>query len=328
MSKLYIKRMFLVITTLVVIVISFYLYLPPQVNIVDSMNVTVGDEKVDVIFVGSSHVFAGINPLQMYRERGIAGYDISIGSQAPWQSYYYIKEVCQKQSPKIIVFDTYMVGVLKENDYQDYQTVNNLLNCPFSINKIEAVLASKADSKLSIIMRFPYIYNKYKEFSTFSCDKFYGQRSDSLGYEYNNGIQEYNNVVDVKNVSDILPIDVKSEKYLRLIIEYCQDNNIEIVLTNAPWPCITIESQMRFNKIAEIAAEYDIPFLDGCKNCEEIGMDYLVDSYGDNGHLNYSGASKYTTWIGKFLSENYSLPDRRGESGYELYEQLSAECKY
>lgn len=170
MYKLLIRRIISILLTIAIIIVVFYLYLPPQVNIIDSMNVTVGENKVDVVFVGSSHVFTGINPVQMYRDKGIAAYDIAIGSQAPWQSYYYIKEICKKQNPQIIVFDTYMVGNQNEDGYQDYQTVNNLLNCPFSIDKVEAVLVSKADSRLSIIMRFPYIYNKYDEFRHFTIN--------------------------------------------------------------------------------------------------------------------------------------------------------------
>ncbi|SES37967.1 hypothetical protein SAMN04487884_13527 [Butyrivibrio fibrisolvens] len=186
----------------------------------------------------------------------------------------------------------------------------------------------KADSRLSIIMRFPYIYNKYDEFRHFTINKYYGDENQSLGYAYKDNIEVYENVVDVKTVSEVSSIDHKSEQYLRKIIEYCQYNNIGIVLTNAPWPCITEETQKRFNKVAEIADEYKILFLDRCKYSKEIGLDYLTDSSGDNGHLNYSGATKYTMWVEEYLSDNYELPDRRNESGYEAYELISRECKY
>ena len=104
------------------------------------------------------HMHCGINPIQLYDDHGIAAYDLSGGSQSPWQSYYYIKEACKKQSPKLLIFDTYMVGAYQEVDhYQDYQTVANLLNFPISMNKFYAVMESYADSRLNILLWFPKI---------------------------------------------------------------------------------------------------------------------------------------------------------------------------
>lgn len=321
MKKVYITRTVLLMITVCVIAILFYLYIPPQSNILETMNETIGKNKVDVVCVGSSHVFSGINPTQMYNEKGIAAYDIAIGSQAPWQSYYYIKEICKTQNPKVIVFDTYMLGTQDEDGYKDYQTVSNLLNCRLSMNKILAVLDSKADSKLSILLRFPYLYNRYDEYAGFTIDKLYGEKDYSFGYAYSDGIQVYNDVVDVSNVNETEQIDPKSEKYLGKIIDFCSRNSIQLVLTNTPWPCITEETQKKFNRIAEIADDKGVPFLDGCKCSSEIGMDYTVDSYGDGGHLNHTGVTKYTKWLVNYLSTNNSLPDRRGEPGYEAYGQ-------
>ncbi|WP_022768246.1 hypothetical protein [Butyrivibrio sp. NC2007] len=321
MKETFAKRIISVLMTVAVVIALFYLYLPPQINIIESMNETVGKDRVDVLCVGSSHVFSGINPKQMFDDKGIAAYDLAIGSQAPWQSYYYIREACRFQKPKLIVFDTYMVGASNADSYQDYQTVNNLLDCPLSLNKISAVLASKADSKLNILLRFPYIYDKYENFYRLTTDKFYGIKDYNFGYSRNDIIEVYNDVEDVSEVSEVLPIDPKNEKYLRLIIEFCQKNGIDIVLTHTPWPCITRETQMRFNRVAEIADEYHIQFLDGCKHSKEIGMDYTTDSCGDGGHLNYSGVTKYTSWLEENLDSRYYFQDRREDAEYEVYLQ-------
>ena len=321
MKRLYIRRVVAITATIATIVIVFYLYLPQQVSIIDSMNVTVGEGRVDVACVGSSHVYCGINPVQMHQDKGIAAYDIAIGSQAPWQSYYFIKEICKTQKPKVIIYDTYMVGSKSDDGFQDNQTVSNLLDCHMSLDLIKAILESDADSKLSILLRYPYIYDKYDQYTGLTFGKLYGAKNKRLGYSPSEEIKAIENVIDVSNVFEVGEISVKREKYLRLIIEYCKNNGIDIVLTNTPWPGITEESQMRFNKVGEIAEEYDIPFVDGCKLYKEMGIDYSTDTY-DGGHLNNYGIAKYTKWLETFLCDNYSLPDRRGEEGYESYEMI------
>lgn len=147
-----------------------------------------------------------------------------------------------------------------------------------------------------------------------------------MGYCYKTKIEPYelDNIVDVREVKDIGSISEKAEKYLRKCIELCQNQGIEIVLTNTPWPDITIETQQQYNKIQQIAEEYGVAFLNGCLMNEELGMDYRVDSMGDWGHLNYTGVTKWTKWLGRYLANKYELPDRRGDSKYKMWEYQSA----
>ena len=43
--------------------------------------------------------------------------------------------------------------------------------------------------------------------------------------------------------------------------------------------------------------------------------------------MNHSGAVKVTEYLGKFLDENYHLPDHRGENGFEQWANDLAEYK-
>ena len=59
----------------------------PRDNFYDFYN-TLEKDTVDVLCVGSSHVYCGINPVQLYNDYGIAAYDLAAGSQAVWYSYF------------------------------------------------------------------------------------------------------------------------------------------------------------------------------------------------------------------------------------------------
>lgn len=50
----------------------------------------------------------------------------------------------------------------------------------------------------------------------------------------------------------------------------------------------------------------------------DIESDY-VNSYEDNSHLNFYGATKFTTFIGNYIKENYDVPDRRDNPAYATW---------
>lgn len=322
MKSAYFKRLFSILFVIGIVTGLFHLFLLPMSDgVIQTMNKTVGTNKIDVLCVGSSHMYCGINPIQLYEDRGIAAYDIAIGSQAPWQSYYYLREACRTQEPKLIIFDTYMVGMVQDlNHYEDYQTVANLLCFPISWNKLRAIVVSDADNKLDLFLGFPYTHDDMDRYPINETERIERGFDYYMGYQYNDAVYPYYYVENIDCVEKESPIHPKNELYLRLIIEYCINNHIDILLTNAPCPCINIESQEYFNYIKAIANEYKVKFIDGCEEYTDIGIDYLTDSYGDGGHLNYSGVTKYTTYIEKYLDANYDLPDHRGDKEYFMYD--------
>lgn len=327
-NKVY--RVVRVLSCLTIIIFIFYLYLPAKENCIETMNTTVGSDHVDVLCVGSSHMGHGLNALQMYRDYGYASYEIWGGSQAPWQSYYYLKEACKYQTPSVVIIDVYKM-VSDPNSYMDYQTVINLLDTPLSLNKIQTVMESVANSKLEILLRYPYIHDEYNTSDMRSIRKLYGKIDYSMGYMFENGIcAEYDEIIDQNKKLDCEPIASKNEEYLIKMIEYCRQRGINPVLVNAPCPLIDEHDQKMFNYVRELVASYDVPLIDGNTILNDIGIDVNVD-FCEGGHTNHSGVTKFTTYVAKYLYNNYDLPDRRGEAGFEPYEkglEWLAECEH
>ncbi len=108
-----------------------------------------------------------------------------------------------------------------------------------------------------------------------------------------------------------------------------------MLLLRTPDPTWTVE---KHNVIEQCAEKYNVTFLD-CneKNIfEKIGIDWKVDG-NDSQHLNYHGASKFTKYLGEYLTANYELKDHRGEKeeeklgydfeGYKKYMDNSKELE-
>lgn len=320
------RRVFSILLLIITIVYIFSKYCNivqyPRNNFYEFYNY-IKKDRIDVLCVGSSHVYCGINPVQMYDDYGIAAFDLANGSQAVWNSYYYIREAVKTQNPKIVILDVYTLA--NEDTSFDSKIQSNLLNMPLSLNKWNALKAAGANNKEQIFLRFPITHSRYSvlERKDFNLnDKMNGY---FLGYNYQTRIVPYDEkqLVDVRGIKDNIPITKKAEEYLRKCIEFCLDKKIDMVLTNTPWPDITKEKQKKYNYIQGIADEYGIPFLNGCLYNDEIGLDYMVDSMGDGGHLNHTGVTKYTKWLSEYLVDTYDLPDRRGDSRYEAWNRQS-----
>ena len=55
------------------------------------------DDSVDVLFLGSSHVFETYNTSVLWDEYGIASYVLGGSVQPMWNTYFYMKEAADKE---------------------------------------------------------------------------------------------------------------------------------------------------------------------------------------------------------------------------------------
>ena len=86
MEKSFHKRFVRIFSVFLIVFLLFYMYLPPVNGKIVQMNNAVGENKVDIICVGSSHMYSGINPVQLYYDKGWVAYNLGVGAQSPWQS--------------------------------------------------------------------------------------------------------------------------------------------------------------------------------------------------------------------------------------------------
>ena len=75
------------------------------------------EDSVDVLFVGSSHIFCHVNTGILWDDYGIPAFDLAAAEQPFWNSYYYIKEGLKTQTPELVVLDISTPGI-RPTDYQ------------------------------------------------------------------------------------------------------------------------------------------------------------------------------------------------------------------
>ena len=112
----------------------------------------------------------------------------------------------------------------------------------------------------------------------------------------------------------------KSKEYFEKIVELTQKEGITLALISGPY-LLEERDQEVYNSIGQLAEKDGLLFwnTNTPARYREMGLDFSTD-YADHAHLNEAGGAKYTAYLGKWLSQNYSFPDRRGQKGYESWE--------
>ena len=111
-------------------------------NVTDEFVGCLSQEKdtLDVIFLGSSHAYLGIQPMQLWEEYGIASYNLCSAEQPFWVSYYTIKEALKTQHPKVILLDA--KPAIYTRDYSKRgRTILSTYGIKGMENRVGAILA-------------------------------------------------------------------------------------------------------------------------------------------------------------------------------------------
>lgn len=271
------------------------------------------DTQVDVLTFGSSHNMCSINYGIWYRDYGIAGLSASGISLGMRSTYYFIKEALNYQKPEVILLEV-VYTVWDDVDYTSQEEAM-ALNYSQTRNELIDSLYEDESDRMNYKLKFPMYHNRYWELTR---EDFEGFNDYSMGYYgtfnfYTDGKPNF-----YENVEPIA-IDASKEEYLRMIIEMVKREGINLVLYVAPYNMQCPEEEWaQLDYVEQIAREYNVPMLNFNKMTDELGIDFAMD-YADTHHLNVFGGEKLTAYLGEYLTENYNIPDRRGEKGYEKW---------
>lgn len=276
------------------------------------------ENSIDVLISGNSDTYRGISPMTMYHEYGIASYSYVSSGQRMWHAYAMVKDALRKQKPKMLlfnvdgVFSTSQASVGNNNKVYD--------NMELSSVKIDAIMdkhyKASLKKRLSHILPIFSYHDRYNEltgedFKYIFYNFYYPLKGmDMVAYRVPyTGDKNY-----MKDKGETIEIPKDNLEYLDKIKELCDKNDITFVLFHVP----TSDSAnyAKYKAIKEYADARDLDYLEMNLFNDEIGIDWSTDTSDGGDHLNLFGAEKTSSYLGKYLTENYSLPDRRNDTSY------------
>ncbi len=272
-------------------------------------------QSIAVAALGTSHVHCGINTGVLWKEFGIPAYDYSGAEQPLWMTYYYLKELYKYQTPEVILLDLYAPARFKE-DYQYEWMGENIWAMQFSLNKLQALLVSVELHQIdNYFPSFMVYHSRYDDLEEADFQNFFWNEQDHVAFKgytpYWNIRPQKKEMLEETSKIEGAGLTIKSEEYLRKIIQLTKEKESELVLIVIPY-VETQSDKQTYAQIREIALEQDIAFIDFNESDKEIGLDYEAD-FNDESHLNYWGSCKFTRYLGNYLQEMLSCQLYEGE---------------
>ncbi len=281
-------------------------------------------QEYDVWFIGNSHVYYAVNPMELWKQHGIRSYDLAAPGSYLAQTYWTLMCALEYSQPELIVLDPHKVNF--DTKHQDNQkgTIHTGWDAiPFSMAKVKGTcdIFDTWEERLEYMCGFTVYHNRWEELGQ---EDFKVQPSTNKGFKFNNRIIDKSDyqIIETENT---YRTDTAGFLYLEKIIEECEDRGIELLLMEVPF-CRSKKDQTVMNAVSKMAKEHEVPFLELTR---EGLVDYGVD-YGDSGHVNLFGSKKITQYMGDYLKEKYELQDYRQveetaekwDADYEKYQQF------
>lgn len=251
------------------------------------------ENTIDVLFMGDSEVYASFSPMQMYDEYGFTSHDLGTGAQRLYDTYNYLKRTLKKQKPKVIVLET------------------NIIFRKFSMDRVFS-------GELKNLLPFIKYHNRWK---TLTINDF----TSGISYTYTSPLKGFKTKEKIisrkkydymkKNKKEIF-ISKKNTYYLNKIKDICNEEGIELLLVSSP--SISNWDYAKHSATEKYAQKNDLSFID-LNLIKEVVINWEHDSYDEGDHLNYYGAKKVSSYIGKYLSEHYSLENHKDDKNYKKW---------
>lgn len=139
------------------------------------------------------------------------------------------------------------------------------------------------------------------------------------GFRYRTGTEPYNGGEWMKKTDEVAGTGANAEHYLKKIKELVEANGGTLLLVSVPSP--DNWTYAKHNAIEKISEEYDLEFLDMNLMQDELNIDWKTETKDGGNHLNFLGAKKVSSYLAKYLSEKYNLPDHREDPAYDNWEE-------
>ena len=270
----------------------------------------------DVIFLGSSHMWNHVLPMEMWKEYGISSYNWGYSNCTPAENYYLLQDIVKYTSPKVVVIDGF--GLIEYDGQNNGKYATDRIEQQhvqfdsFPIWSKNKIAASKDvfddyDCNEDFIWNFVMYHNRWSELDQ---EDFEYEFTTEKGAYFLGGLgtSSYTPIYEEETIE----IDSICYPYYLKQIEYCMEKGIQVLCIYIPFGSMGEDTLKIANSIGKIVEKYP--------NCTYVNMlnenilNFKTDICPDNWHLNYSGAAKITSWLGKYLSDNYTLDDYRNDA--------------
>ena len=276
-------------------------------------------DTIDVFFVGDSSAYRSVSPMELWEKDGIAACMSGRGQQTAAGAYKIVRELFEKQNPKIVFIET---GMLFPGKNEDIKKAAIEQNDQHSV--IRRVFFSGPEvfddigvSSVGYYFPLAKYHSRWKELTLrdfVDLNTIY--YSEYHGYVLSGDVEAYTGGDAYMGNENAAPAQMYdgAEKKLDAIVELCRSHGALPVLFTAP--CAMSWNYGKHNATAAYAQKQSLTYRDYNLPGEIPELDWLTDSKDGGDHLNHPGAVKMTEHIRQDIQTLCPVPDRRTDPKY------------
>lgn len=281
--------------------------------------------EIDVVYMGSSPVYAAVAPMVIWNECGYTGINLGTSTQNVMSLYYSLLEILEFAHPKVVTLDFRDLCETRLADdtthYYSYRKTIDTLQSPGVKWKYHADIV-KSTGSLEHIFTISQFHDRWD-----SLTKEDFIQETSFYIPFTKGALMNDKHLDVTLVGTY---DIHTEpkahsdfslEYYERIVDLCNEKNIQLVAVIPPTSKLE-EHMAEYTAVHHFCEEHDIPYLDynDPQLQEQIDLDFSTDYY-DRVHLNISGCLKLSKLLAVQLDQLCDLPDRKADPDYASWNE-------
>ena len=192
-------------------------------------------DAYDVWFLGTSHMYYAVQPMDLWKEYGIRSYNLAAPASLIPQVYWTLKNALNYGRPKAVVVDCYHIERdFRINTNKIAQMHTGLDSIPLSRSKFEAVfdLFDTTELRMEFLFDFYMYHNRWEEIG---AEDFKPEYSVQKGALLSSTVNDVSGRLKPIDQTDKRVKETDGYVYFRKIIELCQSRNIPVILTSVPF---------------------------------------------------------------------------------------------
>lgn len=269
------------------------------------------DNSLDVVNVGNSHLQCSVAPMQLWRDYGIASWNLTSGGINSATKFAYVKEALKTQRPHVLTLEVHSMDFESISTPQRNQDAYSFM--PWSLDKLQAILTTATpDEWGSLLLRLLAHHQRYADLTMTDFDPREDVTRLSDGGAYPLSTQPTpGGEVEARNA---IPWRIDEQRarenlrFIELVAEECESRDVQLIVWLAPVqdgytgeadPVRWIESELADN-------HPEVAFINSNYHHVEIGLDST--DFRDRGHLYAWGMTKTTEWLAESVLAGYVEP--------------------
>lgn len=277
------------------------------------------ENSFEVIGYGSSHMWRGMNPMEMYKKYGISAYNYGCNWQAINTTELFLKDSLRTQSPKVVLIETFLVNILRLNiNMNNAPEIYYTRAIPEFNGKGQYLKQCFGDNKERYLSYYVPLCAFHENWINLSKANFLESADntnfyETMGYLYTDGVTPL--TISDPSTFEQRSLNDAAIASLDEIVSICQKNKIDIIFYTAPWAGVYSYGEA----MKKYAEENGCVYFNLFEYMDEIHINCETD-FCDSGHLNDSGAVKVADFLGEYIVNHYDISDMRTVKG-NIWEQ-------